>query len=180
MKQLLILSMGLLFLVSCKPEKTSFSSDGLKKIEQDFPLLGHRNWIVVTDMAYPLQTKEGVLTYYADKPYTEVVRWVKSRIGRMPHVYAHVYRDEEYRFLNEDICPGIEELKKEMEQCIPEDSVVFCRHEELLTRMDSVSNLYRVIVIKTPLLKPYTSVFWELDCKYWGQEKQLLLQEKMQ
>ena len=42
-------------------------------LQDKLPLLGHRNWIVITDMAYPLQTREGITTLYANEPYTE--RW---------------------------------------------------------------------------------------------------------
>ncbi|MEI3154760.1 MAG: hypothetical protein V8S95_06450 [Odoribacter sp.] len=30
----------------------------------EFPLFGYRYWIVVTNMAYPLQTNPGVVTYF--------------------------------------------------------------------------------------------------------------------
>lgn len=36
------------------PEKTSVA-DWKESLQEKLPLLGHRNWIVVTDMAYPLQ-----------------------------------------------------------------------------------------------------------------------------
>ena len=169
-----VLVLGLLVSGACQSKKT-LVSDVLEKVGQELPLLGHRNWIVVTDMAYPLQTNPGVVTYYTDWSYPEVIRWVQQKIDAMPHVYAHVFRDEEYRFLEDGICPGIDGLKKEVAEVLPEERITFCPHDELLNRMDSVSQQYRVIVIKTPLLKPYTSVFWELDCKYWDQEKQRLL-----
>lgn len=38
-------------------------------LKEKLPLLGHRNWIVVTDMAYPSQAKKGITTELA-KPYT--------------------------------------------------------------------------------------------------------------
>lgn len=31
------------------------NSDWQSKLQEKLPLLGHRNWIVITDMAYPLQ-----------------------------------------------------------------------------------------------------------------------------
>ena len=178
MKCIPVFILCLLLCSACQLEKVPVS-DVLEKIGRELPLLGHRNWIVVTDMAYPLQMNPGIVTYYADRPYREVVRWVKQQIDAMPHVYAHVFRDEEYRFLEEGSCPGIDGLKREVGEIVPEGQIGFSPHEELLSRMDSVSRQYRVIVIKTPLVKPYTSVFWELDCRYWDQEKQRLLQDKM-
>ena len=46
----------------------------------EFPLFGYRYWIVVTNMAYPLQTNPGVVTYYTDRSYLEVIRWVQQKI----------------------------------------------------------------------------------------------------
>ena len=40
-------------------------------LKEELPLLGHRNWIVVTDMAYPLQTNPGIKTIFAAEPFTE-------------------------------------------------------------------------------------------------------------
>lgn len=34
-------------------------------LQEKLPLLGHRNWVVITDMAYPLQAKDGITTLYA-------------------------------------------------------------------------------------------------------------------
>ena len=35
-------------------------------LRKELPLLGHRNWIVVADSAYPLQTAPGIETIRAD------------------------------------------------------------------------------------------------------------------
>ena len=53
------------------------------------------------------------------------------------------------------------------------------KHDHLIARLDSISNLYEVIVIKTELAKPYTSTFFELDCKYWDNNKQTELNKKI-
>ena len=56
------------------------------------PLLGHRNWIVVTDMAYPLQTNPGVLTLDATADdFPTVLRTIRGELDSASHVVAHVY-----------------------------------------------------------------------------------------
>ena len=42
-----------------------------------------------------------------------------------------------------------------------------------------ISNLFEVVIIKTKLTKPYTSTFFELDCKYWDSNKQTILNERI-
>ena len=148
-------------------------------LQEKLPLLGHRNWVVITDMAYPLQAKDGITTLYATEPYAEVLSTVAQMIEATPHVYAHVYQDNELSFLSEDICPGIDDLKADMNKALANADVTPVDHEQLIARLDSVSNLFEVVIIKTPLTKPYTSTFFELDCKYWDSDKQALLNAKI-
>lgn len=148
-------------------------------LQEKLPLLGHRNWIVITDMAYPLQAKDGITTLYATEPYAEVLGTVKQMIDDTPHVYAHTYQDKELTFLTEDICPGIDSLKADMDKALSGSTVTNIDHEQLIARLDSVSNLFEVVIIKTGLTKPYTSTFFELDCKYWDSDKQALLNAKI-
>ncbi|WP_289004362.1 RbsD/FucU domain-containing protein [uncultured Parabacteroides sp.] len=144
-------------------------------LQEKLPLLGHRNWIVITDMAYPLQAKEGITTLYASEPYTEVLGTVKNMLDNSMHVYAHTYQDKELSFLEEDFCPGIAGLKAEMKQVLSSSEIINIEHDQLIARLDSISNLFEVVIIKTGLTKPYTSTFFELDCKYWDNSKQSIL-----
>ena len=51
-------------------------------LEEKMPLIGHRNWIVVTDMAYPLQTDPGIITVFAPEPYEQVLAKVNGMIKK--------------------------------------------------------------------------------------------------
>jgi hypothetical protein len=48
-------------------------------------------------------------------------------------------------------------------------------HEELIGKLDEAAKTFRVLILKTNLTLPYTSVFLELDCGYWdaGSEERL-------
>jgi hypothetical protein len=52
-------------------------------------------------------------------------------------------------------------------------------HEELISTLDSTAEVFKIIIIKTNLTKPYTTIFFRLDCKYWDAEKQKMLDEIM-
>lgn len=148
-------------------EQTSWETT----LAQKLPLLGHRNWIVITDMAYPLQSGNGITTLFANEPYTDVLRKVKAQIDEAPHVFAHVYHDSELDFISEADMPGVDALRSEMAQiCGSEAQAV--AHEELLERMDAAGRLYNIVIIKTPLTMAYTTTFFELDCAYWNGAKQ--------
>lgn len=77
-----------LLLPACAPEKSGTDvpfrepAAWQEVLREKLPLLGHRNWIVVTDMAYPLQSRPGITTLYAAEPYPEVLKEVKERLEK--------------------------------------------------------------------------------------------------
>lgn len=156
---------------SCQNIATTSQPDWEATLAEKMPLLGHRNWIVITDMAYPLQSGNGITTLFADEPYTEVLRKVKDQIDAAPHVFAHVYHDRELDFISEDDMPGVDALRKEMASICGSEAQSIA-HEELLERMDAAGRLYNIVIIKTPLTMAYTTTFFELDCAYWNGQKQ--------
>ena len=176
----ILLSFTAFMITSCQqqPQATEALPQWEAQLSEKMPLLGHRNWIVITDMAYPLQSGAGITTLCADEPYTEVLRKVKAQIDAAPHVFAHVYHDRELDFIAEADMPGVDSLRAEMAK-ICGDEAQSVLHEELLEKMDAASRLYNIVIIKTPLTMAYTTTFFELDCAYWNGEKQQHLMERM-
>jgi hypothetical protein len=43
-------------------------------------------------------------------------------------------------------------------------------HEEIIARLDRAGKLFRILILKSTLAIPYSSVFLELDCGYWSEE----------
>ena len=146
-------------------------------LNEKMPLLGHRNWIVVTDMAYPLQTKAGITTLMAEEPYDEVIRQVNALIIESPHVIAHIYQDEEQEAITESMAPGWDNYRKALAEALDLSHVTYFPHEELIRKLDELSLLYQVIIIKTRLTLPYTSTFFELDCDYWDAEREAAIRK---
>ncbi|HZR63586.1 MAG TPA: hypothetical protein VFA85_00470 [Terriglobales bacterium] len=52
-------------------------------------------------------------------------------------------------------------------------------HQSLIDQIAKDSGQYRVLILKTNLAIPYTSVFIHLDCKYWGADDEREMREKM-
>lgn len=145
-----------------------------RQLESQMPCLGHRNWIVIADMAYPSQSGQGITTLYADEPYAEVLRKVKNLVDSAPHVFAHIYNDFELSFIREEDAPGVEAVRETIKSVCGDESQRVM-HEKLISRLDEAGKLFNIIIIKTPLTIPYTTTFFELDCAYWGAEKQARL-----
>ncbi len=158
--------------------EVSTSKSWQDQLTEMMPYLGHRNWIVIADMAYPLQSGSGITTLYADEPYLDVLEKVKGMIDKAPHVFAHIYRDKELSFISEKDMPGVDSLRAGMDRiCGNEASSVV--HEDLIARLDAAGRLYSVVIIKTPLTMAYTTTFFELDCAYWNGDQQKKLDEAM-
>jgi hypothetical protein len=95
------------------------------------------------------------------------------------HVTPVIYRDRELDFLTEEMVPGIEGFKSETDRLLAGYSVNRLMHEEVFEMLESSSSLFTTLVIKTSGILPYTSVFMQLDCAYWGPEEENALRDRM-
>ena len=86
----------------------AFAADNWKEtLRKELPLLGHRNWIVVADAAYPLQTAPGIETICADADQVTVVKEVLAALAKTSHVKPVIFTDAEMKFVTEKNAPGI-------------------------------------------------------------------------
>jgi hypothetical protein len=130
---------------------------------------------VVADSAYPAQSKPGIETILADADQIHVVRTVLDAITASRHIRANVYVDKELSFVAENDAPGITEYRKQLDAAVYGSSVKRIPHEQIIAKLDQSAQVFRILIIKTDMTIPYTSVFFELDCGYWnaGAEERL-------
>lgn len=140
--------------------------DWERELHALLPLYGHRNWIVVADSAYPAQSKPGIETIVSGAGQVEVARRVLDAINASRHVRANIYLDRELVFVSEKDAPGVTAYRQQLEQMLGA-SAKQLPHEEIIAKLDHVSQVFRVLIIKTELAIPYTTVFFELGCAYW-------------
>lgn len=150
---------------------------------QDFerllPLLGHRNWVLVVDKAYPLQSAPGITTLDTKAPLGEVLGIVVAAVKACTHVRPLYYTDRELEFLSEELVPGADAFRAELKKRLAGTETRTMLHESVFKRLDEASKLFNVVVLKTESTIPYSSVFIELDCAYWSAEKEKALRDKM-
>ena len=80
--------------------------------------------------------------------------------------------------MTEELCLGVTAYRNSLGKVLDGGGkVTFLPHEELISKLDSVSKLYQVVVIKTALTLPYTSIFFELDCKYWDAVREVTIRK---
>ncbi|HEX3660449.1 MAG TPA: RbsD/FucU domain-containing protein [Acidobacteriaceae bacterium] len=150
------------------------------KLSQALPLLGHRNWILVVDSAYPLQNSPGIETIETGASQPEVLQAVLRAIGHSIHVRPVVFMDAELPFVPERDAPGVSRYRNDLKAILGTRPVTQLPHAQLLQKVDDISRSYAVLILKTTETIPYTSVFLQLNCKYWSDEAEARLRAAMQ
>lgn len=151
------------------------------ELARDLPVLGHRNWIIVADSAYPHQNSDGIKTVATRAGQMEVVRAVLDAIDASPHVRPVIYLDSEIDYVKEADASGIDAYRKQLDALMKARGLRPMRHphETLLPMLKKGSQEYRVLVLKTDFAVPYTSVFVQLDCGYWGEDQEKRLRARI-
>jgi hypothetical protein len=149
------------------------------KLASEMPLLGHRNWIMVVDSAYPLQTSDGVEVIETNADQLEVVRSVLSTVNASIHVRPVFFMDAELPFITEQESPGVSTYRKQIGSMLSKYGVESKLHDQLIANVADTAKNFHVLVLKTRMTIPYTSVFIRLDCKYWSAEQEQDLRKRM-
>jgi RbsD / FucU transport protein family len=146
---------------------------------QRLPFYGHRNWIVIADSAYPAQSREGIETIVSDANQVSVLKHVLAALDSSMHVRPIVYTDQELRFLDENDVPGISPYRATLADLTHNREQHSLPHEQIIHKLDEAGQTFRVLIIKTKMAMPYTSVFLQLDCAYWGPDAEKKLRAVM-
>jgi hypothetical protein len=146
------------------------AGDWKLKLQEDITMFGHRNWIVVADSAYPLQTSPGIETITVDADQLAVVQQVLSDLSKAKHVRPIVYTDTELNFVPEKNAPGVTAYREALAPLLASHDPHKLLHELIIQKLDEAGKTFKVLIIKTPLTIPYTTVFFQLDCGYWSAE----------
>ena len=155
------------------------AADWKEQLSEQLPLLGHRNWIVVADSAYPSQTAPGIKTIYAGGDQIEVLKTVLSAVDKAQHVRPVIMLDAELPYVPEKNAKGITQYRTDLKQSLGRRVVQSHRHEDIIKLLDEAGKSFHVLLIKTDLTLPYTSIFLQLDAGYWSAESEQHLREEM-
>jgi D-ribose pyranose/furanose isomerase RbsD len=150
-----------------------------QKLAQDLPALGHRNWIVVADSAFPLQVSPGIEVIVSGEDHFAVLEKVLKAVDTSKHVRPRIYLDKELNFVTEELAPGIDACRERLKETLKGRGPASVLHASLLNRLSGLGRTLRILIIKTNLALPYTSVFMELDCGYWPSQSEAKMREQM-
>jgi L-fucose mutarotase/ribose pyranase (RbsD/FucU family) len=178
-KVTLIVALVLLGSVAVFADATTHTAGWKSFLRQELPILGHRNWIVIADSAYPAQNSAGIITVEAGASQLEVVQEVLRQLGTSRHVAPILYVDAELKHLTDKLAPGVDQYKKDLYRIVSGRPVQGVLHGDMISRLDEAGKTFKVVILKTTMTLPYTTVFLNLDCKYWGPAKEKQLREVM-
>lgn len=150
-----------------------------EQLNAELPLLGHRNWILVVDKAFPAQTAPGIKIINTGEPLQDALKYTLQKIDRSLHVKPNIYTDKELGYLTTEMVPFIENYRKELANNLKGIEPQTLLHDSVFVKIDKASKLFQIIVLKTEEVIPYSSVFIQLDCRYWSGEKEKALRELM-
>jgi D-ribose pyranose/furanose isomerase RbsD len=143
------------------------------------PALGHRNWIVVADSAFPLQISPGIETIVTGEDHFAVLEKVLKAVDGAKHIRPKIWLDKELAFVPESLAPGADEARRRLDEMLKGRGAAPVLHADLIARLDEVGRTFKIVMVKTTLAVPYTTVFLELDCGYWGPDAEAKMREKM-
>ena len=155
------------------------SPDWRTHLNEELPLLGHRNWIAVVDSAYPLQTSAGVETIETNATQLDVVRTVLDQLSKAKHVRPDIFMDAELKAVPETDAAGVTAYREALSSLLGKTDVQSLPHEDIIAQLDEAGKTFHVLVLKTNMTIPYTSVFIRLECGYWSADAEKRLREKM-
>jgi hypothetical protein len=153
------------------------AADWKETLKTSLPLLGHRNWIVVADAAYPWQVSPGVQTVPTGATQEEVTKAVLKALAATKHVKPTIYLDQELAYVPEDTAPGISTYREKLAGLLAGAPISRLPHDHIIAKLDGAGKTFQILLLKTNMTIPYTSVFFELECGYWDAASEKRLRE---
>lgn len=174
---LIVLAALLVSLLQTAP--LAAQSNWQARVAQAMPLMGHRNWILIVDSAYPLQSSPGVETIETNASHLDVLRYVLGAVNNSIHVRPLIYMDAELPFVPDDDAPGASAYREQIQRILSDYKIASLPHERVISQIDETSKEFHVLILKTTMTIPYSSVFIRLDCKYWSDEAEKRMRARM-
>lgn len=183
-RNLFILLVSFFAFVSCQQTSGSLTDKKVEnnwkdQFDQKLPLLGHRNWIIVVDKAFPQQNAAGIEYINTNENLLPVLKYALQQVNSSSNVKPIIYRDKELQFITKEESKGVIAFRNDQNKLIGSLPVQTILHDSVFKKLDEASKLFKIVVLKTNETIPYSSVFLQLDCGYWNAAKEAQLRKNM-
>lgn len=172
---------AMVLLIGCNtastPTAKQEANDWQESFDEQLQLNGHRNWILVVDKAFPQQP--GMKIINTNQKLLPVLETVLAKIKSSTHVKPIIFNDAELQYITDSLAPGANQYKADLQKVLANYNTNPLLHDSVFVKMDAAARLFTITVLKTEEVIPYSSVFLQLDCGYWGAEQEKKLREIM-
>ena len=108
-----------------------------------------------------------------------MIHAVLSAVDKSIHVRPVVFMDAELPFVPEQDAPGVTAYRQAIKTVFAGRKVTSLPHDQIIAKVDEVAKTFHIVILKTTMTVPYTSVFLQLNCKYWSDEAEAHLRTAM-
>jgi hypothetical protein len=108
-----------------------------------------------------------------------VLDYVLGALKGSKHLRPLVHTDKELEFVPEKDVPGVDHYRAELKKRLGSLAADASPHQALIDQLAEAGKTYHVLILKTRMTIPYTSVFLQLDCRYWSAEAEAGLRKTM-
>ena len=142
--------------------------------------IAYRNWMVIADAAYPSHSSPGIDTIVTHGDQIDVLQTVLAEIDQAKHVSANIVTDVELKYVEDRDARSVDDYRIRLKNTLTGRKLSSMPHEEIIAKLDKAGEKFHILILKTNLMVPYTSVFIELGCGYWSDESEAKLRRAMQ
>jgi len=104
--------------------------------------------------------------------HLQVLKATIDAIDNSRHVRANIYLDAELKLVAEQDGSGVTRYRQKLARLLGNRETEVLMHDQIIAKLDESAKLFRILILKSTLAIPYTSVFFELDCGYWSRESE--------
>ncbi len=141
-------------------------------LEKRLIMFGHRNWLVVADAAYPSQSRPGIETIASGESQQVTIERLLANFKACQHIRPVIHVDRELEFVCEKDAPGVDNYRTWLHSILEGMTVYSDPHDDIISKLDQAAQMFSILVVKSTMTIPYTTVFFELDCGYWNAESE--------
>ena len=108
-----------------------------------------------------------------------MVKSVLDELAKARHVRPVIFTDAELKAVAETDAKGVTAYRAALNRLVGQTEAQSLPHEQIIAKLDEAGKTFHILVLKTNMTIPYTSVFMRLECAYWKPEAEKKLREAM-
>ncbi len=75
--------------------------------------------------------------------------------------------------------PGVTAYRQGIKTALAGQKITSPPHEQIIAKVDEVGKTFHILALNTPVTVPYTSVFLQLNRKYWSDDAEAQMRRSM-